>query len=446
MSNYKPNGQALASGVALVVGSIVVLWSTPSASVEDQPDVNSKQDVINEIRFEGNRVTRPQTMLQEMSLRIGDPVNAKMIERSRQDIMDLGLFKSVDASLLPDDDGQVLTITVDEKRYFFALPKLNRSGDGDVSYGAQVQFDNLFGLNQQLEATFRKKDLSDGDVSEEKTFDIDFTYPRIRGSPFQLEFDLDIDNSELDEDRRGDQGQFERKREGLRFVIARWKDSHGPSKGWRYSGGISWQQFDHTFISGNPDLFFDATVVALLGSIAYDNVHDFLFSQAGRQYGYEIEAPLSILGSDREYFSHFLYYRRFRPITSRPHTNLNYQLRLGYATDTTFGEPAVSLGSSSTLRGYERDAIEGDKFFLANIEFLTPIFHRNALRVAAFADIGNAYDDFDDIDSEGLKVGVGFGIRYTLRSFVKTDLRLDIARGVNNDGVTKVYGSTKMPF
>lgn len=433
------------SGVVSLFG---LAWLMPSAAVEDQEGsvARYKDQVITEIRFAGNEKTRPQTMLQEMLVGIGDPVDPSKVERSRQDIMDLGLFKSVEADLLPGDNGQILKITVDEKRYFFALPKLNRNGDGDVTYGAQMEFDNLFGLNQELEVTFRKKDLSGGDVESEKSFDIDFVYPRINGSPFQLDLGIDLDNSDLDEQRGGLRGQFERQSERLRFQVSRWKDPRGPSRGWRYSAGISWERFDHTFIRGEPDLFFDATVVALLGAIGYDDVHDFLYSRSGRQFGYEIAAPLSLLGSDAEYLNHFLYYRRLKHVTNRPHTNLNYQLRLGLATDTTFGEPAFGLGSSNTLRGYGRDVIEGNKFILANVEFMTPIFRRNALRIATFADIGNAYDNPNGIDSNGLKAGLGIGLRYTLKSFVRTDLRLDIARGLNDGGQTKVYGSTRMPF
>lgn len=428
-------------------GLAALLWLAPCSAVEDSGNLGAKytDEVITGIRFAGNKTTRPQTMLQEMVLGIGDPADPSKIERSRQDIMDLGLFKSVDADLLPDGDGQILQITVDEKRYFFALPKLNRSGDGDVSYGAEVQFDNLFGRNQKLEASLRQKNLSDGDVDEKKTFDIDFTYPRIRGSPFQLDLELELEESDLDEERRGETGRFERQADGLRLLVSRWKDSAGPSKGWRYSAGISWRQFDHTFISGNPDLFFDARVVSFLGAVAFDDVNDFLYSRSGRAYGYELEAASSALGSDTDYFRHFLFYRRYMPVTTKPHTTLNYQLRVGAATDTTFGEPAFGLGSSSSLRGFGRDSIEGDIFLLGNIEFMTPIFNRNALRVAVFADVGNAYDHLDEIDSAGLKLGLGFGIRYKLKSFVRTDIRLDIARGVDG-GETKVYGSTKLPF
>jgi len=106
-------------------------------------------ETISEIRFLGNDTTRPEIMLQEMLVRVGEPVDPARIEQSRQAIMDLELFKSVKAELLAAPPGPVLQITVDEKIYFLPIPKLNRSDDG-VGYGAQLRFDNLAGLNQKL--------------------------------------------------------------------------------------------------------------------------------------------------------------------------------------------------------------------------------------------------------------------------------------------------------
>ncbi len=104
---------------------------------------------ISEIRFVGNKTTKPEILLQEMLVRVGDPADPVRIEQSRQAIMDLGLFKSVRADLLAAPAGPVLQIRVKEKYYYLVIPKLNRSEDG-VGLGAQLRLDNIAGLNQQL--------------------------------------------------------------------------------------------------------------------------------------------------------------------------------------------------------------------------------------------------------------------------------------------------------
>jgi len=133
------------------------------------------------------------------------------------------------------------------------------------------------------------------------------------------------------------------------------------------------------------------------------------------------------------------------PVGDVEHTNLNIQLRAGYANRTVFGDPAHSLGGSSSLRGFDRDSVEGNAFVLANIEYLRPLFGKPNLRGVLFADVGNAYDSVDDVDLGDLRYALGVGLRWRLESFVKTELRIDFVKGFD-DGVEKVYASTKATF
>jgi len=56
--------------------------------------VETTSPIIVDIVFQGNKVTRPRTMIQEMVLSKGDPADPEKVELSRQAIMDLNLFKS----------------------------------------------------------------------------------------------------------------------------------------------------------------------------------------------------------------------------------------------------------------------------------------------------------------------------------------------------------------
>ena len=50
---------------------------------------------INEIRYEGNDVTQASLLNREIYIKKGDVVDDVLIEKSRQAIMDLGLFRTV---------------------------------------------------------------------------------------------------------------------------------------------------------------------------------------------------------------------------------------------------------------------------------------------------------------------------------------------------------------
>jgi outer membrane translocation and assembly module TamA len=90
--------------------------------------------------------------------------------------------------------------------------------------------------------------------------------------------------------------------------------------------------------------------------------------------------------------------------------------------------------------------VEGNIFTILNIEYLRPILNRETLRGALFTDVGNAWIDTDDISFSDFKVGVGFGLRWKLKRFVRTDVRLDLAHGLSEEGETKAYLSTRATF
>jgi len=440
-------------GLRLALLIACLLWLLPAAGIQAQeqeqgarPLHASPYDPIADIRFVGNRTTRPRIMLQEMFVSAGDPADPDLIERSRQAIMDLGLFRTVQADLLPGDDGPVLYISVTEKYYVFPLPSLGRSGDGDISYGADIDLQNLGGRNQRLKIGFERETLRDSRVDEKRTFSVDFEYPRMFGSPWAFEVSYDLRRTLRDEVRGDRFGEFEEDFHRVRMGASRWLRPIGPSKGWRVRGGLEAIDYEFDFIRGDPDLFFDAREVRLSGGLEFVDIQEFAFNRAGIHYGYNIGISDDAIGSDANYVRHGLFLRRYLPITRRPHTNLNIQLRFEHSTGTLFGDAAYELGGSTSLRGYRRETFGGSTLALANFEFLTPVFGRDTLRGALFSDIGNVFDGIDDIRIDDMEASAGVGVRWRLRAFVRTDIRVDVARGLGEEGTTRVYAGTRATF
>jgi outer membrane protein assembly factor BamA len=388
-------------------------------------------------------------LLREMLVRAGDAADPQRIELSRQAVMDLGLFKSVDARLEPGLDGVVLTMTVDEKRYFFVLPALGRSGDGDWSYGVQMKLDNVGGRDHRLEAELQRREFASGsDIEDQERLSLSYRYPRIRGGPWQLDSDLRFRTAFLEEERDRLLGSYESRTRRLQLLASRWRRRVGPSLGWRWGAGVEYEDFDFEYESGAPNLFFDTTEVGMLGRVAYRNVHSYEYSRSGREFGYSLNLFTEALGSAKDRLVHSVFYREYHPITQRPHTNINIQMRWSLTSESLFGDPTFSLGGSSRLRGYEHQAIEGDAFILANLELLTPIFGEDSLRLAVFLDVGDAFRDRGHFTLSDIKSGGGVGLRWHLRSFVNVDLRLDFARGFDESagGESKVYAGTDATF
>ena len=402
--------------------------------------------IIQEIRFEGNEHTRDVVLQNELSIEVGDSVTAEDLERSRQHILDLELFKSVKVSQTQEDNGIVVTFTVDEKRFWYVVPAFSRGSDGDITYGARLQMDNLFGLNKVLSIRARKKELKNTDIQSQESVDIEYKYPRVFSSKYDLQLRAELNDSDIEEERNGENGIFLREQVNFGLSLSRWLTTTGPSKGWRGSLGFEIDDYDHTFIAGNPDLFFDAQINALSANVEYIDITNHEYYRSGRQFGYHLLVSSDNLGSDVSFTAHSLFYRQYIPLNHRKYTNLNIQVRAGYTTRSIFGDATYQVASGRTIRGYERDSIEGNAFYFANVEYLTPLFGKHSLRGAVFLDAGDAADSIHDLDFSDVKFGTGVGLRWKIRSFVRTDIRIDIASGLNDGGETKVFAGTRTTF
>lgn len=420
----------------VILASILVLASAGAAA--ESYDVSA-------IEFRGNETTQPSTLLQELTFEAGDAVSDEQIEAGRQAIMNLGLFKRVSADLEARGGDTVLIYTINEKRYLLVLPRLSRSGDGDWSWGARVRWDNVGGLNRRFDIGVRRKDLKSSDIQQEDQISLEYLMPRVWGSVWDLGFDFRFEDIEIDEERGELQGRYNQQLDSLRVDVSRWLREKGPSQGWRVDGQLRYEDYVNDYLSGDTGLYFDTRVVTLSAGIEYRDVTELLYSRTGRQFGYDVEAASDDWGSESSYVRHSAFYRRYQHVTEREHTNFNYQLRYGTSSGSIFGDPSYSIGGNSTMRGYDRESLEGESYFIANLEFMTPMFGHNTFRGALFADIGGAFEDSLSFEPTELEVGLGVGIRYKLRSFVNTDLRLDVAHGLD-DGDTKVYGSTELSF
>lgn len=435
----RPPGAAISAALMLLLAA----GFTPGARAAGSP---AGEPVIAQIRFAGNDRTRDRVMLQEMLVHVGDPADPALIERSRQAIMDLELFKSVRADLLPHPDGRTLLITVDEKYYTLPLPVLGRNADGDITYGVELRMDNLRGMNQELKAKYKVKDFADGEISREETSSLDYSYPRIAGGPYEMRVSMNDETRRLDAQRGGEEGLYERRYREARLSVLRWLNRRGPSRGWRFGAGLVAYDIDYEHIDGAPGLFHGGKVLSLRLGANFSDVRNYLFSRAGREYGYQVDIADQALGSDESFVKHELYYRDLARVTDRPHTNLNYQLRFKTANNDLFGEPFYSLGGSDSLRAYDRDTLRGNTLFSANLEFLTPLRVRYpALRGVLFVDAGNAWPDLGDVDPGDIKVAVGGGLRWVVKSFVRFTLSLDAAYAIDDQNA-KVYVGTGNTF
>lgn len=419
---------------------------TALAQASEPVVVPESQPIITEIRFTGNKVTSPRILRQEMLIKEGDVVDREKIDASRQAIMDLGLFNEVEATLLPVAGGQALKITVDEKLYILPIPKLDRNADGEVSYGAQIRWDNIAGLNQRLRATY---EIQKGCCANQKSpteLSVEYQYPRWAGTDYGLKLDLTYIRGPASKSENGVKiAESWAASDSFGIGVNHWLGS-GPSTGWNAGIGWKWsmQHFNH--VAGDPAIFVDSKSESIGLGVSYSRVHDYLYSRSGMDYGYEFSVGPTWLGSDKTFSSNQLYYRHYFPVGDIKHQNIDFQMRLGGAGGSlpAGGDP-YSLGGSRDLRAYEKGVFTGKSFFSANVEYLRPMFGHAPLRSVLFYDVGNTYPDNRVIDVQNLESAVGFGVRYRVKWFVDLQIRADYAKALGQAS-HKLYIGTRSTF
>lgn len=393
---------------------------------------------ISEIRFEGNEVTKEKVLRQELLIHEGDEINLKRIEKSRQAIMNLGIFKSVTSRLEEDGEGEgtrVLIFTVEERFYLLPIPLLGGSTEEEnYNYGIELRHDNLFGLNQRLKIVYETEESIEGTTPSEKKFSLNYRIPRLIDTPYQLSLNAKhTSETVLDQDDGGNTiGSHDQVTNSGGFFISRWIKPGWISQGWTVGAGLGATQKNYRQQIGTSLAFEDSQAIALSSGLAFNDVAQHPYHRSGTVYGYTASVALPDIGSDYDYTRHWLFYRRYQPLDSLD-ANINSQFRLGFANGQAFNSATYKLGNSSLLRGYENDSIEGEAVMVLNLEYHHHISGYRQLRAVAFADAGNAWESFDDIDFSDLPVGVGIGLRWRVQYFVDLTLRADYAKALQTD-------------
>lgn len=419
------------------LGLLLLVWSQPLWA---EPPAR-----ISEIRFEGNKITEERILRQEMWIREGDELQPKLVERSRQAIMNLGLFRSVQAETLEEAGETVLLIRLDERYYLLPIPLIGAKPDGEeYNYGVELRYDNLFGLNQRLKLSFEHRRSVDGEEKVMRQWLFDYRYPRLMGSRNNLFFSTRLRSQDrLIPEEEGLVGGFYRDQTSLALGLSRWLDPHGRSEGWQLGGRMNLIRHDYSDQWGAGLVYEDAQALELQMDLSYNLVADRLYHRDGRHYGYTLSQSLVGVGSDFSYTRHLLYWREYWPL-DWVDANIHAQLRLGFARGSSFGEGAYTLGGGS-LRGYREDIGTGNAMFLLNLEYHHRISGYRQMRAVLFGDLGNVWSGLDRVNLSGFHPAIGLGLRWQVLSLVDTTLRVDYGYGLR-DETQRFYFSTSSSF
>lgn len=389
---------------------------------------------VSAIEFRGNDVTQEDVMLREISIHVGDHADAKRIERSRQAIQDLGLFRKVEARQEPDGDSVRVVFTVKEKWYLLAYPRLSANTDGQNALGAELRWNNLFGRDHSLRALASSADNREDGRGREMKLRASYRAPFVFGTPYTLDVAGSHSTTPIEDDAAVP-GYDEVVTEFESVATRRFGLGDAASQGWSIGSGIKWRNED---TSGEfaPAPWGDT--YAWLARVGYRNVHDHIYSQTGTRFGASYEVADHNLGSDYSYSDLRGEIEHSMAIGHVAHQTLEFSAAAGSHNNGPDGRSDYTLGGTNGLRGYDRDRFAGDFYYLFTAAYLRPI-HWDWLRLVATFEAGNVYAEADALNTN-VRTSVELGLRVRVPRLVNFEFELGYAFPLDDDS-GRIYGS-----
>lgn len=381
------------------------------------------------IEFAGNQTTQPKVMLREMVVDVGDPADPDRVERSRQAILDLGLFRSVAVDQEVVEGGVALRVQVREKFYLLPFPRGDLKSDGEFAYGAAVRWNNVRGLNENLNVFFEQREGRKEDIGRETTWSIGYSSPFVFDS--RNNFSLSASHTDRPVDTDDGLNQYEERVSSVQGLLTR-RLNPGPeqpaSRGWNVGGGLVWED-QNTSGAFAEDPYGMAT--GAVGVASFRDVRFKVFSEEGQSFGTRVATAVDGLGSDYDYTTYGAGYSLYRPLGQTPHQSVHLFSNAGLRFGGPPEEEAFDLGGSSLLRGYDSDFIEGDAVYLVQLEFLRPVY-RDWLRAVAILEAGNVFERPEDLQLDRVYTSLGLGLRVRIQYFVDLQIELGVAIPLDN--------------
>lgn len=407
---------------------------------------NSCSGLIEAVEFLGNDVTRESTLQQFVSIKAGSFCTAQALLDSRQAIMNSGLFKAVDVTF--DAAAKTVRFSVVERHYTLPIPRFDRTSDGELRIGGQLRMDNVLGLNHRFRITARHEAADNGRGNAGNRLTTSYQIPRLLNSDFGFKVALSaLDKAEsLVAD--GVETGLVQKRQGFVGVeVTRFFQRSTSLAGWQTRMGAGLLARDYQLTSGDQGNLVSGGIVQLRLAARYSDVQEGKYRRVGHQYGIALSGSSSQLLSDFSFIRLDAYYQTFIPLTAGRVENVNLRVKAGIADRGPFGENTYSIGGSGSTRGFASGTQVGQRQLLLNAEYLRAFASRPTLRWIAFLDMGVVKGE-RSFRLADLRTGLGTGIRWKIRSFVNTDLRLDVAWGIGDrdGGGARFYFGTNVVF
>ncbi|HAJ91736.1 MAG TPA: outer membrane protein assembly factor BamA [Gammaproteobacteria bacterium] len=376
-----------------------------------------KRVYVRRINVAGNTGTRDEVLRREMRQMEGGWYSTDQVERSRTRLNRLGYFEdvNVETPTVPGTTDQLdVNYSVTETSSGSVTLGAGFSQTSGVLFNASIQQNNFLGSGKRVAFTFDNSEIN-------TVYRFAYTNPYWTVDGVSRGFSLGYRKTDADEANLSDYSTDTRSADVNFGIPINEYDTIFFSAGYQgldlKTNSSSPDQVTD-FVDDHGDSFDDAVFT---GSWSHDSRDSILFAETGglQRLSLETTAP----GSGLEYYKLTYQQQRFIPLTRELTLglkgNLGYGDGFGDFEELPFFENFYAGGVRS-VRGFEdntlgprdsdNDPIGGSFLMVFNAEVIFPVpFVDDAtgVRLSAFFDIGNVFEDYNSFDAGDLRYSVG---------------------------------------
>lgn len=361
---------------------------------------------IGRIDIVGNERTRDWVIRRELRLDEGDLYSGSRLRRSRQRLTNLQYFEEVkiDTKRRTEEGLMDLAVEVTEQSTGQFTAGLGFSSIESVVFTASVTQRNLFGRGQSITASARV-----GSISSD--FLLDFREPYFLGRPIQAGISLFR--------RTSDFFTFDSVRTGFAFSLGR---SLGEFA--QVGATYSFEVLEISDLDPSASELLEeqegrSTTSSITPRIVWDSRDNRFDPTQGSLHSFEI--PFATFGGSNRFYKFIGSSTWHFPLPGGLTGFIRGRFGIGggYSGESLPAAERFFLGGVTTVRGFdfrdlgpqdrEDNPLGGASFLQFNLEVGRSL--GRLLRLVAFLDAGNVYDEHNPLDLGELRRSAGFGIR-----------------------------------
>lgn len=362
---------------------------------------------IEQIRIEGNTITRDKVIRRELSLIEGDLYSASKIKQSRNQLRNLGYFEEINITNEPGSKPDLNNLKIDVSEQptgTFSVGAGYSSVDSFIAQGSISQA-NFLGYGLKLSAS-----ASLGGSSE--VYRLNLTDPYFLDTRWTTGFEIYKSEREFNDFTESANGG------AVKVGHPIGKRARGLLT-YRYENKEIFDIADTVTSQVILDQAGESTLSSLTATLSRNSTDYRLDPTKGSLT--TLTTEYAGLGGTENFAKVELSHRLFYPLFWK--TVLSLHGDIGYALETDGPVPLSEkffLGGLRSIRGFETREVgpqDGDSFIggekaaFFNLEFLFPINEKYKIKGVAFLDGGNAWRENEDYFTN-MRYGAGYGIRW----------------------------------